>query len=340
MKAVRVRARLKIAANVAALSAIAVGMGWVSARYRRDMRHARARVARGGRVVQTPCGAVEYAEAGDGPALLVIHGAGGGYDQGLTVAGAFASDHRVIAPSRFGYLGTPAPEHPSLALQAEAHRCLLDILGVQEAAVMGISAGAPSAIEFALRHPERCTRLILLVPAWAGPMPPPPAGLRRTLFERIPAIDFLYWGVSHLAPAIVQQTMLGTPSAVLATAPPSERERLATVMQEISPLSRRKVGLSLEARLIEETRTQALEQIGMPVLVISAEDDGYGTYENAQRLANRIPHGRFLGYRTGGHLLIGHQAESGDAIAAFLADQIPVVDTRHAPLHANPPDAR
>ncbi|MFX8418052.1 hypothetical protein ABTL59_19245, partial [Acinetobacter baumannii] len=76
----------------------------------------------------TSVGPVEYAEKGphDGAALLSIHGAGGGWDQGLAnIAGLVSNAYRVIAPSRFGYLGTPVPTDTSPARQADAHAALL-----------------------------------------------------------------------------------------------------------------------------------------------------------------------------------------------------------------------
>jgi len=64
------------AAEIAALAA-----GWLTyAAYRRDIRAARARVA-SGVVAQTLSG--EYASVGSGSPVLVVHGAGGGFDQGL-----------------------------------------------------------------------------------------------------------------------------------------------------------------------------------------------------------------------------------------------------------------
>src|SRR5262249_14736413 len=57
------------------------GLAYIN--YRRDIHQARQRVSTGSRIVQTPCGPIEYALAGDGPPVLVVHGAGGGYDQGL-----------------------------------------------------------------------------------------------------------------------------------------------------------------------------------------------------------------------------------------------------------------
>ncbi len=56
--------------------------------------------------------------------------------------------------SRFGYLRTPMPADASAAAQTDAHMCLLDALGIRQAAIMGGSAGAPSALQMAIRHPD------------------------------------------------------------------------------------------------------------------------------------------------------------------------------------------
>lgn len=65
---------------------------------------------------------MEYAEVGGqhgyDPVLLVIHGAGGGYDQGMILSRVLLrNDSQVIAPSRFGFLRTPIPENASPAAQ-------------------------------------------------------------------------------------------------------------------------------------------------------------------------------------------------------------------------------
>ena len=87
------------------LGAAATYIGW---RFNHDVNIAAARAAAGGVVVQTRCGQIEYQEAGSGAPLLVVHGSGGGHDQGMAFAGAMARQGiRVIAMSRFGYLGTP-----------------------------------------------------------------------------------------------------------------------------------------------------------------------------------------------------------------------------------------
>ena len=58
--------------------------------------------------------------------------------------------------------GLPADASPEA--QADAHACLLDALGIPNAAVVGVSAGGPSAMQFAIRHPQRTAALVLLVP--------------------------------------------------------------------------------------------------------------------------------------------------------------------------------
>ncbi len=156
---------VRVAFIIVSLLVVAL-IGLVYWNYRGDIHQARERVSTGSQIVQTPCGPIEYAIAGDGPAVLVVHGAGGGFDQGLEFARTLAgSGFRVIAMSRFGYLRTPLPADASAAAQADAHACLLDALNLPAAAIVGASAGAPSSMQFALRHPQRCTALVLLVPA-------------------------------------------------------------------------------------------------------------------------------------------------------------------------------
>jgi pimeloyl-ACP methyl ester carboxylesterase len=67
-------------------------------------------------IVMTRHGSVEYTNWGEGAAVLVIHGAGGGYDQGVAIARAFGGEgFRWISPSRFGYLRTSLPADDSTA---------------------------------------------------------------------------------------------------------------------------------------------------------------------------------------------------------------------------------
>lgn len=100
-------------------------------RYRSDLAAAKARVSSGSKLASTPAGLIEYADVGTGMPVLVINGAGGGFDQALEFGHPLIdSGFRVIAPSRFGYLRTPLPKNASPMAQADAHAFLLDVLQV------------------------------------------------------------------------------------------------------------------------------------------------------------------------------------------------------------------
>ena len=94
----------------------------------RDMRRAYARIRGGSTVIPSPFGDIEYAEAGTGQPVLVIHGSGGGFDQGGLLAGAVLGDNvRWIAPSRFGYLRSTFHQGATFDDQAHAYAFLLDL---------------------------------------------------------------------------------------------------------------------------------------------------------------------------------------------------------------------
>jgi len=87
-----------------------VGAILVSQRFNRDMALARVHAAQGSVLVTTRCGPIYYQKAGTGIPLLVVHGSGGGHDQGMAFAAPLAQrGMRVIAMSRFGYLRTHMP---------------------------------------------------------------------------------------------------------------------------------------------------------------------------------------------------------------------------------------
>jgi hypothetical protein len=69
-----------------------------------------SRSASGSTLIDPRCGPIEVQQAGAGVPLRVVHGSGGGRDQGMAFAGSLAQHGiRVIAMSRFGYLRTPMP---------------------------------------------------------------------------------------------------------------------------------------------------------------------------------------------------------------------------------------
>jgi pimeloyl-ACP methyl ester carboxylesterase len=306
-------ALLAVAASVLA----AVG---VYAAYARDLAATRARLAAGSQVVRTSHGPVEYAVAGAGPPVLVLHGAGGGYDHGLFIARTYGGEgFRWISPSRFGYLRSPLPADASTAAQADALAELLDALGADRVAVVGMSGGVPPALQLAQRHPGRVSALALLSSAPYTPLTaaeqklPVPIWVYQALFSS----DFPFWVLQRVAPRAPDALFDVTPAlrAALTREDAAAVDRLVAGFQ---PVTGRMGGLNNEGAAIDPRARYELPRIGVPTLVVHARDDGINPFRFGAYTAQQIPGARLLALDAGGHLLIGHWPEVRDTTNAFL----------------------
>lgn len=310
---------------VAVVAAVIVAALVVRSRFERDITIAAERAAQGSTVIDTRCGPIEVQQAGEGTPLLMIHGSGGGHDQGMAWSRPLTQQGvRVIAMSRFGYLRTPRPADASPERQADAHVCLLDALGIRQAAVMGVSAGGPSAMQTAIRHPDRVSALVLVVPiAWKpgalADSAPPVSDEKDQWLLRLLGSDFLFWTALQVARDPLIRHVLATPPEQVAAASAQERARVNDLADRILPVSRRAAGLRDDTRLGKRLGPYALESIRVPTLVVSARDDGFGTYAGAQYTASRIAGAKFIGFDDGGHLLVEHEAQVQAEILRLLA---------------------
>jgi len=290
---------------------------FIYARYRRDIRAARKRVQNlGSQVVETDCGPIEYAAFGEGCPVLVIHGIFGGFDQGLVTArGQLGEGFRAIVPSRFGYLRTPLPADASPASQADAFECLLDALGIEQAAILGVSAGGTSAIQFALRHPDRCSALVLVSSNAPGEVEAglPPKPLAKALFRS----DFVFWLLTtHFRSSM--GSIMGVPQGFALT--PQHEADIAETMETILPVNPRADGALFDMYVSNPDINAGypLEEITVPVLIINAIDDPLALYDNAWAMAERIPGARLITVESGGHMLLGHEERVRSEIGEFL----------------------
>jgi pimeloyl-ACP methyl ester carboxylesterase len=300
----------------------------VYATYARDMKAARARLVGHSQTIQTSFGTLEYAEMGEGEPMLIVHGAEGGFDQGIDMTGAMAGrGYRLIVPSRFGYLRSTMPNDPTTAMQADAYVQLLDHLGIDKVVVVGISAGVWSSLQFAIRHPDRCRALVLLVPA--NYLPAGTAIHGGAIVSVMVHSNFVAWALLKLKPIMpggMTRMMLGTDSAVVRAADPSEKVRVQQVLDHLLPVSQRIAGMNFDVKTAATHEPYPIGKIACPVLTISAEDDRFGTATRAKYIAASVPDGRAIIFPTGGHALAGHYADALREIASFLQ----TLQARHA----------
>jgi pimeloyl-ACP methyl ester carboxylesterase len=106
---------------------------------------------------------VAYREAGDGPAILLIHGMAGSSETWRAVMPQLARRHRVLAPDLLGHGQSAKPRGDySLGAFAVWLRDFLDELGISRATLIGQSLGGGVAMQFVHQHPDYCERLVLI----------------------------------------------------------------------------------------------------------------------------------------------------------------------------------
>lgn len=116
------------------------------------------------KTVDTPAGRIAYREAGEGPALVCLHGLGGGARSWSEQLSGMSDRRRVIAWDTPGYGGSDdyPSKTPTPAQYADALIAMLDGIGVTgECDLVGHSMGGAIAPQVIARHPGRVRRLVL-----------------------------------------------------------------------------------------------------------------------------------------------------------------------------------
>jgi pimeloyl-ACP methyl ester carboxylesterase len=287
--------------------------------YRRDMRRAYARIAGESKVVASPQGDIEYLEGGIGPPVLVVHGSGGGYDQGELLARTVLGDQvHWIAPSRFGYLRSTFHAGASFDDQAHAYAHLLDSLHIRRVAVVALSHGGPSALLFAVLHPERVASLTLISAGVASSAAPDQAQANRQ-GDALTAIfqhDLTYWGFTTAFRGWFLQLM-GVTDEVIANLTAEQRALAHHVIDGMNPVSRRAAGVTFDNKAaMPNARIAAIRA---PTLILHGRDDTLQPFHNAEFAASTIPGARLVRFPKGGHLILAVELPT---IRQEIADHI------------------
>ena len=298
----------------AAGGGLALAGGGLARRYRHDLDAARARLAAVDRaVIETSFGAVEYADRDAGEPLLAIHGIFGGCDQGMVLVDDLFPGHRVIAPSRFGYLGSALPPGARPADQADVFAALLDALKIVRTDVAAFSAGAASGLQFALRHPGRVKHLVVI----SGYLPGGPTAKAAPQANRLLVrSEFPMWALRTFARPTLAR-LAGVPKGLPLTA--ADADVVAGIIDDMFPVVPRAEGVIFDFFVsFPDVNDYDLEAITVPTLIVHAADDPVASYDAAQRAAGRIPGARLLRVDRGGHFMLGPQEALRPELATFL----------------------
>jgi pimeloyl-ACP methyl ester carboxylesterase len=269
--------------------------------------HAARRSAEG--FVALPDGGRLYYEAkGSGPAVVLIHG--GQLDRRMW-DGQFdtlARAHRVIRYDVRGF-GRSPPGPGADFRSYEDLGALLDSLGVARTSIVGLSLGGRIAVDFALAHPARVERLVLLAPGlsgfpWSQQDSAWSAAMERAVRARdTVAVTDLWLRSSYMAPAM-------------------ENPALAPRLRELSLANS---GAFLRARMGRELEPPSfgrLRELRAPVLVAVGTRDDPDIRTIVDSIAAQAPRARKLVLPGAGHMLnMERPAEVTRAVIDFLGER-------------------
>jgi 3-oxoadipate enol-lactonase len=229
---------------------------------------------------------VEHEVVGEGPPVVLIHSDVSDSRLWRAQVEALAAAHLVVTYDRPGFGRTPLPPGPFS--QVEDLRGLLDRLGVERASLVGCSGGGNVARDFALTHPERVDRLVLVasgLTGWEWSAELQAADEEETrLFdagddEGAAELNVRVWAAGSRRPdEVAPRVREYTREAVLRS---YAHYRAALEQGEPGP-----------AEQLEPPGSERLGEVRVPTLVIVGEADVEDMHRIADRLAAGIPGAR------------------------------------------------
>lgn len=251
---------------------------------------------------------IAFERAGEGPPLVLVHGAAADGRMWQPQLDALADEFTVVAwdePGAGGSDDVPAGFH--LADYADCLGALIDALALGPAHVAGLSWGGTVVMELYRRHPEHVATLILAdtYAGWKGSLPPEEVQARVEGTRRM-----LESGELHDPPGLYA-----------GDAPPSEFVALLEAMNAaVRPAS-----LRTQLPVMAETdQRDLLPRIGVPTLLIWGDSDARSPLAVARQFSDAIPGAELVVIPSAGHMSNLEQPEAfNGALRAFCQSPRP-----------------
>lgn len=257
---------------------------------------------------ESSLGKIAYIVSGNGVPVLSIHGMSGGYDQAYETFRLHEDDCMIIAPSRFGYLGSELIENATVDDQAKVFIELLDYLKIEAFYVFGVSAGGTLAYKMAFMAESRILGIILYVASM--PLLEKPKE-KNTKYQGAPHV-ILHDYVMYLCKPLIP-ILMGLPSKTV---------------DEMMLLKYRRAGMAFDALVVNNDmhnhfEKYPIEHIKIPMLMIYAKDDKMVKSDHFDALLTRFKNPyECLIFKTGGHLLKGHSQAVFEVTKSFIKENM------------------
>jgi 3-oxoadipate enol-lactonase len=258
-------------------------------------------------------GRIYYETDGDGPALTLIHAGVANLRQWDQQVPIFAEPYRVIRYDTRNF-GHTTSDNVTFSNRADL-AALLDHLGVDRTAVLGLSRGGSIAVDFTLEYPARVTALIAVAAGLGGfetKTPPDEEALWEEYDKRYEARDWDW--------------IVDTETAFWVDGPRQPRDRVPAATRQqvhdwIAQGYRNHANEELTATPLEPPAVGRLGDIRVPTLVMVGDLDEGSTVEACRRLATDIPNARLEVFEGVAHMVNLEQPERFTRLVLdFLAE--------------------
>lgn len=250
---------------------------------------------------------MNYELTGQGPCLVLIHGAGDNLKMWYNQVPVFCQRYKVLTYDVRGFGQTQSPEGEySMALFAEDLYQLLKALKIDEAFLLGYSMGGRIALELAIQHPEVAKALVLANSGVGGPRPPQAVERFQAMLELLQKGDVA---------TIAEEMTTGAFSPGFKANNPEAFERYKALKLEVDPGSFARAMMALAA----DIRPPDLGQIRCPTLIICGQNDSYMTPDVARSMQQAIPGSELRVMPTGHAAAIEAPESFNAAVLEFLS---------------------
>jgi len=221
-----------------------------------------------------------FFRTGAGSAVVLIHGVGMNAAVWVPQAQALSCRFDVITYDTLGHGGSSVPP-ADVGLEDYAHqlRALLDTLGVKKTAVVGHSMGALIALEFALSCPERVSHVVAMNAVFRRT-----PDQKKAILDRVQALDSARQDVDS-AGSIARWFGDPVPTHLRASA-----DKVRDMIADLDVVSYRRAYRLFAVS--DEAHADRVNQLTVPALFFTGEDDPHSTPEMSRAMAELAPKGR------------------------------------------------
>jgi 3-oxoadipate enol-lactonase len=242
--------------------------------------------------------------AGQGDAVIFVHGLGGSSNVFTPQVMALGSRYRTVRPDLPGSARSPAGSQISIEGLADAMIRIAGVLGVERAHFVGHSMGTIVCQHIAANEPKLVRSLTLF-----GPLLAPPDPARQAMRDR--AAKARAEGMADIADAIVQGATSGDTK--------SNNPVCAALVREL--LMRQDAeGYARNCEALAAAQPADTARIDCPVLLVTGDEDGVAPPSNVRAMAQQIKGARVTVLNRCGHwTTLERSAECNTALKEFLA---------------------